>query len=515
MAGDAERVVARADELFAARRTWEVTWGDVAALYLPRRASDVARTTPGSPGTERLYNAVGVYATDLLAGALVSLLINPAMAWFALGALGVETRASQEYLARARDLMAQWFASRRAGFVPQAHEFFLDTVAFGTGVMFLGEREDGLPLYQTRPVTEVALDEDERGEVDTVYRVARTTGRRLNKEYGAGLDPAREYTVVHAVEPEGDGTWRSRHVLQSPPRVLREGRFKKFPYVVARWAKLSGEVYGRSPAINMLPEVRMLQRVSKVVIQSAQLAVNPPLLVPDDAFIAPVRNAPGATNVYRATAKNLVDKLPVGQVERGYELIAQREAIVLRAFYVDLLRALTARAGQTPLTATETVERVNEAMVGLTPIVVRLQQEMLAPVVSRTFEMLLKRGVLPDPPRELEGREFTVEFVSPATVAQRASEITSLARFAQSAALFLQMDPQSAKTVNVDAALRRLAKLLNVTPDVLRSEGEVRRMQRDAELAAVAAGVQGGVRDAGGAGSAPGPGEAGPPNAPV
>ena len=92
----------------------------------------------------------------------------------------------------------------------------------------------------------------------------------------------------------------SCHVHEESGALLRESGFREFPYVVPRYLKSSSnEIYGRSPAMNALPDVKMLNTMSKTTIKAAQKQIDPPLMVPDDGFVLPVRTVPGGLNFYR------------------------------------------------------------------------------------------------------------------------------------------------------------------------------------------------------------------------
>jgi hypothetical protein len=84
--------------------------------------------------------------------------------------------------------------------------------------------------------------------------------------------------------------------------LLSEGGFDDFPFMVPRFVKDSVSTYGRSPAMNALPDVKMLNKMSEVTIRAAQKQIDPPLMVPDDGFMLPVRTTPGSLNFYRGGA---------------------------------------------------------------------------------------------------------------------------------------------------------------------------------------------------------------------
>ena len=92
----------------------------------------------------------------------------------------------------------------------------------------------------------------------------------------------------------------SVYVLCKDEIILEESGYEEMPVLAPRWSKASGEVYGRGPGMATLPDVKMLQQMSKTIIKAAQKVVDPPLQLEDDSVILPVRTIPGGLNYRRA-----------------------------------------------------------------------------------------------------------------------------------------------------------------------------------------------------------------------
>ena len=156
--------------------------------------------------------------------------------------------------------------------------------------------------------------------------------------------------------------------------IISIGGFREFPYVVPRYLKASNEIYGRSPGMNSLPDVKVLNTMVKVSLKAAQKQVDPPLLVPDDAMILPVRTAPGSLNYYRSGVEIELKALNIGANNPlGLNMEDQRRRSISRTFHVDQLLIQENRT----MTATEVMQRNQEKMKILGPVIGRLQQELL------------------------------------------------------------------------------------------------------------------------------------------
>ena len=155
-----------------------------------------------------------------------------------------------------------------------------------------------------------------------------------------------EITLVHAVFPreERDATkvtaenkpFASVYIEPDQKVVLSESGFDEFPYMAPRFTKASSELgYGRSPSMTALPDIKMLNKMSEVTIRAAQKQVDPPLLVPDDGFMLPVRTIPDGLNFYRSGTRDRIEPLNIGANNPlGLNMEEQRRQAIRAAYYV-------------------------------------------------------------------------------------------------------------------------------------------------------------------------------------
>ena len=218
----------------------------------------------------------------------------------------------------------------------------------------------------------------------------------------------------------------SCHVHEESGVLLRESGFREFPYVVPRYLKSSSnEIYGRSPAMNALPDVKMLNTMSKTTIKAAQKQIDPPLMVPDDGFVLPVRTVPGGLNFYRAGTRERIEPLNIGSNQPlGLQMEEQRRKAIRENFFVDQLMTVQG----VNMTATEVMQRTEEKMRLLGTVLGRLQSELLQPLITRAFNLLLKNNKFAPPPETLGDQEIEIEYVSPLAKAQKTQELSSIMR---------------------------------------------------------------------------------------
>ena len=256
--------------------------------------------------------------------------------------------------------------------------------------------------------------------------------------------------------------------------MLGESGFDEFPFMVPRFVKDSVSTYGRSPAMTALPDVKMLNKMSEVTIRAAQKQIDPPLMVPDDSFMMPIRTTPGALNFYRSGTRDRLEPLNIGANNPlGLAMEQERRNAIRQAFYVDQLLMSN---GPT-MTATEVLQRNEEKMRLLGPVLGRLQSELLQPLISRSFALLLREGLLPAAPEQLQGQDIDIEYVSPLAKAQRLTDLQAMLRGFEVMMQVAEIAPVM-DYLDSDRLVQYLVEVTGIPARVIRSDEEVAQMRR-------------------------------------
>jgi len=223
-----------------------------------------------------------------------------------------------------------------------------------------------------------------------------------------------------------------------------------------------------------LPDVKMVNKMSEVTIRAAQKQIDPPLMVPDDGFMLPIRTTPGSLNFYRSGTRDRMEPLNIGANNPlGLNMEEQRRNAIRQAFYVDQLLL-----GQGPtMTATEVLQRNEEKMRLLGPVLGRLQAELLQPLISRSFALLLRDGLLPAAPEELQGQDIDIEYVSPLAKAQKLTDLQSMLRGFEIMLQVSQVAPVM-DYLDDDKLVQYLVEVTGMPARVIKSQDEVNRMRR-------------------------------------
>ena len=504
-------LVKRKGKLKAQRGSWETHWQDLSNYVLPNSADFNTKRSRGDKRTTLLYDSTGVHANEMLAAGLHGMLTNPASNWFSLRVkddsqdTGSSSEAKQ-WLEDTTNVVLSEIAAPSVAFPSHIHEYYLSLCSIGTACMFVGEpsTREGIS-FRAIHIDEIFIAENADGIIDTVFRSFKMTVRQIVQKWGEeSLSPRikrmyekqefdKEIDLLHCVYPRDDVDKGKRAATMLPVasvyidekenHVLAEGGFHEMPYMVSRWSKTVGEVFGRSPAMTALPDIKMLQEIMKTTIKAAQKVVDPPLLVPDDGVLGPIRTIPGGLNYYRASSGARIEPLLTGgNIGISYEMMTDLRDRIRTTFFLDQLQF----QGAPRMTATEVVERTERTLRLLGPTLGRLQSEFLGPMIERIYGVLSRAGRLPGPPESIAEQELKIEYVSPLARAQRQSETQGIMRTLEFIGPIAGMDPQAAQVVKGADTVRHIAELNGVPPMLLKSNEELMeeaKAQQEAQAA--------------------------------
>ncbi len=499
----------RFDRLRKDRSVWEAHWEEIAERVLPRSAEFTGERTPGDKRTQKLYDATAVLALERFASAVEGLLTPRGARWHSL-------RASNPYINQDDDVRL-WFDQveeivfqvryhPQANFASQMHEGYMSLGAFGTGGLFVDEDPVRGMRYRNIHLADLFLAQDERGTIDTVFRRFEVTARQALRMFADGDistdlrkeandKPDARVKLLHVVMPRSDrdpergdrlnAAWFSGYFEVKTKHLIIEGGFNENPYILSRYVTGPRETYGRSPAMSVLPEIKMINEMSKTVIRAGQKIVDPPLLIADDGVVFPVNTTPGGTTFARLDGRQQAPVQPLhtgARVDIGFEMMEQRRKQINDAFLVTLFQILV----ETPtMTATEVLQRAQEKGALLAPTMGRQQSETLGPLINRELNILAKQGALPPMPEllvEAQG-DYEVEYVSPLSRAMKAEEGVSILRTLEMVQPIAAMDQSVMDNFDFDEITRALADTNGAPQKILRRGEEIEEMRQQRQQA--------------------------------
>ena len=489
-------IIKRFDAIKARRDNWNTHYQELADYMLPRKADIVKKRSRGEKRMELIYDGTALQSVDLMAAFLHGMLTSGSAPWFHLDIKDTDVNRDDEVREWLQDTsMRMMRALNQSNFETEVHEAYVDLVVFGTACMFCEMSQEGL-RFSTRHISEFYVQEDQYGMVDTVFRKYNSTASQAVERFGIDnvgtfiqkafeKNPDDDVEILHVVMPRidrditkrdsGNMPYMSAYICMKSSMFIGIGGFEEMPYVVPRFLKATGEVMGRSPAMTALPDVKMLNLMSKTIIQAAQKQIDPPLLVPDDGFLLPVRTQPGGLNFFRSGTRDTITPLNTGaNIPIGLNMEEQRRAAIRSAFYVDQILF----SGAPGMTATEVVQRQEERMRVIGPVLGRLMNEMLRPLIDRIFALMLRNDMLATPPEVLQGRDIDIEYVSPLAQAQKSAGLNNTMRALEILLPLAQSLPVG-DHIDPDGLVEHVTDSLGVPKTTLKTSREVQKMREE------------------------------------
>lgn len=455
----AEEIVREYNELSSNRSSYDSICQQIAMRIWPSYSNtfgqNASPTRNTAPNYSEIFDSTATIALGRF-GSIIDSLITPRNStWHRMESTIPELnkyRRVSLWFEEATRLLFKYRYAPLANFSAQNQQGFKSLGAFGTLSMFTDKlfQDQGL-RYRNVHLGECYFRENHQGLIDEVYRHFALSARQAAKKFGDRtpeqiraqlkntVSAEKEFHFIHCVKPNENRDperldyagmpYSSYYVFVEGKQTIRKEGYTSFPYAISRYEQSPGESSGDSPAMQVLPAIKVLNEQKKTILKAGHRAADPILLMHDDGIVDNMSMKPGAmvSGGVSHDGKLLVHTLPAGRVDIGKELMDDERAVINDAFLVNLFQILT----ETPtMTATEVMERVKEKGILLAPTIGRQQSEYLGNLIPRELDLLIRQRLVPPPPPELieAGGEYQIIYDSPLSRAQRAEEAAGLMR---------------------------------------------------------------------------------------
>ena len=475
----AEAVLTRYRAAQSRRSPWESLWQDCYAYALPQRGSGFgSQFDPARRHAERLFDGTATDSVEQLAASLLSQLTPPWSQWFGLvpgyDINMLERTVISEELDRTTETLQGHFD--RSNFAVEVHQAFLDLATIGSATLLFEEAPLGaLSAFRLTavPMSEMYFEAGPDDQILGHFRSRSLPLHTLRKvfpqanlpeEKGSNPDnDRRPLPIVESVLPENDGYLYTALLLDKPdcPACLARGFLPTSPFISFRWLKGASEVYGRSPVMTALPDIKTVNKVVELVLKNASIAVTGIWQAEDDGVLNPanIRLVPGTIIPKAVGSSGLTPLQAPGRFDVSNLMLDDLRGRIRHALLVDRLGPVSGRR----MTATEILERSNEMSRLLGATYGRLQTELLTPLIAQGMRILRRRGEIPD--IILDGRTVSLQYRSPLARSQARDDVQNTLLWLETSA---QLGEEATQAVDVPATTRWLAERLGVPGQLVR-----------------------------------------------
>lgn len=519
------------------RITFRSYWTELSNYILPRRSRFfISDVNSGERKNTDIIDSTATVAARTLSSGMMSGITSPARSWFKLRTNDDqlnESFAVKEYFKDVEDRMRSGFL--KTNLYNQLPVLYGDLGTFATAALYMEEDVDDIANFYCFPIGSYMIANDRKGRVRVFFREFQMSVRQIVEKFGqdnisgskidwSNISQAvkdsydrgqyeqmidvnhfilpnenykigsveskyKKYISLYYERGFSDSTNNQSTSMAYPDKFLSEKGYDYFPVMVVRWEVAGEDTYGtNSPGMVCLGDVKQLQLGEKRIAQALDQKVAPSMI--------------GPTNLKRANASLIagdITYLDEKEGTKGFRRLfeidfdirelegkqAQLRDRISKAYFEDLFLML-ANSDRRQITATEISERREEKLLALGPVLERINQDLLDPLIENMFSIMDSQGLLPEPPEELAGKDYTIEYVSVMAQAQKLAGIGNIERFLGFVGQVAGLNPEAVMKINIEQAIEDYADKVGVDPSILISKEQMEEM-RQAQAQAQAA----------------------------
>jgi len=522
------------------RTSFRNYWRELSDYILPRRGRFfVSDVNDGQNKRSMIIDATASMAARTLSSGMMTGVTSPARQWFKLTTSEEDLNEQPDVKAYLKDvgdkIRMTFLKSNLYNVLPT---LYADLGTFGTGCIFMEEDFESTVNFISFPIGSFMIANDKRGKVSVFFREFQMTVRQIVDKFGRTnpndptfidwsniSDAVKNQYMKHQHETQVDichfilpneqyspnkmeskfkryqslyyekgissTNNSSSYAMSYPDKFLSEKGYDFFPVMAVRWEVAGEDTYGTNcPGMVSLGDVKQLQLAEKRIAAALDQKVKPSMVGPTSLKNAKASILPGDITYLderegtRGFRRLFEIDFDIRELEGKQEQVRIR---ISKAFYEDLFLML-ANTNRRQITAREVEERHEEKLLALGPVLERINQDLLDPLIENTFAIMDKQGLLPEPPDSLAGREYTIEYVSVMAQAQKLAGIGNIERMAGFVAQVASLDPSVINKFDIEEAIEVYGDLVGVDPNLIKSKEEVEAIK--AEQAAQQAQMQ-------------------------
>ena len=444
-------------------------------------------------------------AVRIMAAGMKSGMTSASRPWFKLGLEDqdlMEYPEAKEWLEVCKLRMMNVFA--KSNVYGALHTMYEEVGTFGTGAMIVLEDFDSVIRCRTFTAGEYMIGFDENQRLNTFARQFAMTVGQLVKEFGEenvsplvlskwqNGDADSWIRVCHLIEPNNDRIPNKKDFMNMPFRsviwekvspaemALNISGYEEFPCMAPRWQTTTTSFsYRWGPGHYSLGDVKSPMQMKKDFLVALAKVNNPPVMVSGD-IQGEANMLPNGVTRYSATTPNSGAR-PAYQIDprlRDMQISMDKlEDEIGENFFRQLFQMLaTSQEGQ--MTAFEVAKRYEEKLALLGPVIEHLEGELLTPLITRTFAIMNRAGLIPPPPEEIQGQNLKIEYVSMLAEAQKMSGTLAIEKTMAFAGNLMAADPGVKDIIDFGKAVEKYAEMEDITAKIIRTPEQVEMLRK-------------------------------------
>lgn len=497
VSGDIKTLIQKNIYLTGQKGDWMSYWQDVANFCLPRKAWITTIKIYGEQlKFNYLYDSRAILALKKSASGFHSNLTNPSSKWFSFRTLNEKFMQSgnvQRYFKEVDDI--QYGVINNSNFNESMLEYYTDDLCFGSTCLMTEEDHKTDVRYTSIPIEQINVELDERGELYALYRNFKWTAMQCQLKFGDnGISKDmkdalkdekgyQKFDILHYVGPRdkrdvskkdnANMSYRSVWICPKEEHKLYESGFTSNPYDFERFWVHSDDTYGYSPAMDVLASIKLANAQKRTLIRRAMKDSDQSTAQPSRFWMGRLNQNPSAMNYYDKTKFTKEDFFTIptgGNPQLGIEMMQMEQSLIDEGFFINLFQAMTRVTKD--LNVPETQKIISESLSMIGPVVGRMVKGISRSQV-RTYEILNRRLLFPLPPKEIQGQNLNLVFLSPLAKAQRTSELQGLVSWLGLVGNISNIAKDAIDKVDIDRVIDGSADLFSVDPSFLKEQSIV------------------------------------------
>lgn len=498
-------IAARVKALIGKREPYMTRWREIRKYQLPfvgQFDGEDDESTAANRKDKKIYHGVSWEANQIFAAGIMSGLTPPNRKWFRM-VFDNEELADNTDLGQILDERMNLINAvlERSNFYTAVHACYLE-LAFGQAPLGIFPDSKLGVHFVPYPIGSYAMDTGPDGTIEFFCRKYKMSARQLVDKFGVENVPEMirqeldngspglkaNHTVVWYVEPNKNANpqklggeylpYISVYYVEGSEEneFLYVGGFYEFPVPVARYLITGNESYGKGPGWFAEGESKALQLMEKDRLVAIELSVKPPMQATPDMANKGINMIPGG-KTYRQGNDKVEPLFDVGANLQHLESAIEQQVERIKREYNANLFMMLDELSDKQMTAREVLERNQEKMAILGPVVQRMQFEFLGRIIERVYNILDRAHAFPEPQdpelaQMLASQEIKIEYISPLAQAQKMSGLVNIEQAVAFAGNLAQFDPTILKKLNWSETLNQYFALVGAPAAIKRTDDE-------------------------------------------